>query len=294
MTRPLRLWPAIAIVVLFVLTATVGKALMPGEPLMMLGGVVCALLLLLWWAFFSRARWFERVGAILLIPVVVLLAGLGLDPSIAGGAQGFLGYIFGIEFALLAIAVWAVATSRLSDRTRRWALVPMVIVVGVLPLLSIRTEGVYGGEFVLHWRWTPTPEELLLAHANDEPKPLPPVVVETPKEIVPAPAPAVQAPAPAVTPEPDKKEVVAPAGVAIPAEWPGFRGPNRDSVVRNVQIKTDWAQSPPVQIWRRAVGPGWSSFSVRGDLFYTQEQRGDDEVVSAHRGSTGEPARPAC
>lgn len=289
MTKSLRLWPAIAIVALFVLTVTVGKALWPGEPLGMLGGVVSALLLLLWWVFFSRARWFERVGAILLIPVVVLLAGLGLDPSIAGGAQGFLGYIFGVEFALLAIAAWAVATSRLSDRTRRLTLVPMVLAVGCLSLLSIRTEGVYGGEFVLHWRWTPTPEELLLAQADDEPKPLPPVVVETPKETVAAPAPAVQTPAPTATPEPDKKEIVTPAAVATAAEWPGFRGPNRDSVVRNVQIKTDWAQSPPVQIWRRAVGPGWSSFSVRGDLFYTQEQRGDDEVVSAHRVSTGEP-----
>lgn len=37
------------------------------------------------------------------------------------------------------------------------------------------------------------------------------------------------------------------------------------------------------------MGPGWSSFAVDGDLFFTQEQRGDDEVVACHRIDTGEP-----
>ena len=63
----------------------------------------------------------------------------------------------------------------------------------------------------------------------------------------------------------------------------------RNDAVDGVRINSDWNAAKPTQIWRRRVGPGWSSFAVAGELIFTQEQRGDYELISAYRLSTGEP-----
>jgi outer membrane protein assembly factor BamB len=137
----------------------------------------------------------------------------------------------------------------------------------------VRTNGIRGeGVSDLAWRWTPTPEDRLV-HASDMPA--------APRVVAAA---SVKTPEPAAVPAPVAPKIVKPT-----ADWPGFRGPRRDGVVTGVKIDTDWSKSPPVQMWRRPIGPGWSSFAVHGDLLYTQEQRGSDEVVACYRVSTGEP-----
>ena len=139
----------------------------------------------------------------------------------------------------------------------------------------------------LHWRWTKTPEQRLLAQSGIEPpKPPPlPVAAVTPEKLPAAPSAteSIPPPVPAATLPP------APPKVEAHGVWPGFRGPHRDSIIPGVRIKTDWTASPPVKLWSRPVGPGWSSFAVEGDLIYTQEQRGPDEVVTCYNLATGKP-----
>jgi len=297
--KPLRLWPAVVIAIVQVLVMFGVPLVAPdsGALIGMLGGVVGALAILVWWLLFSRAPWLERVGAIILMVAAVFATRAGAHASMVGAGQGMMIYFLPTPYLALALVAWAVTTRHLADGVRRAALVAAVF-LACAPFDIIRTAGIKGGaggEF--HWRWTPTPEQLLLAKGGDEPKPLPPPTAvaaspgapaETAKE-TPAAATASVTPAAATARAAAEETPPASAAMDTPAEWPGFRGANRDSIIHGVQIKTDWSTSPPVEIWRRPIGPGWSSFAVHGDLLYTQEQRGDDEVVSCYRVSTGEP-----
>ncbi|MCH2203128.1 MAG: PQQ-like beta-propeller repeat protein [Fuerstiella sp.] len=80
----------------------------------------------------------------------------------------------------------------------------------------------------------------------------------------------------------------APGQVEItPDDWPRFGGIHEDHIVRNVTIRRDWDEKPPVALWRHPIGPGWSSFAIVGELVFTQEQRGQDEAVVCYDATTG-------
>src|SRR5215472_14342305 len=89
--KPLRLWPGVLLAVLLVLVRYVVPVVAPALMLYgVLGGVVGALLIVLWWLLFSRARWFERLGAVALMLVALFASKRIVDVSIATGAMGFL------------------------------------------------------------------------------------------------------------------------------------------------------------------------------------------------------------
>ena len=283
--RPsLRLWPGVVLAVLLVLFRLVlpfvGAA--EGPPLALLSGLVGGLLIFVWWLLFSRARWFERLGAVAVSAAALLVTSRFLHPSI-GGNTWVLFPILATPALGLALVAWAVASHRFTDRFRRVSMVATILIAsGAWSLVRI---GGFSGDGVsdLHWRWKPSPEERLLAETGTQPVTR---ATETPAKIpVDSAGRASEAPkAPSLAPPLVKVDEKPPA-----AEWPGFRGSARDGVIHGVRIATDWTKSPPVELWRRSIGPGWSSFAVQGDLLYTQEQRGDDETVTCYRVSTGEP-----
>ena len=315
--RRLRLWPGVLLAVLLLIGKVVAPLVAPeATPAGVLAGPLLGLAIGIWWAFFSRAPRAERFGAIGLIAAALLVTRPLLDVSIATGMMGYMFPVFAIPIFALALVAWALATRRWSGRPRWIALVVIVAIAsGVWTML--RTGGFSG--YIDHdfaWRWTRTAEERLLAQASDDlpadrsnpaaaasaPLPVsssapppdrgkPDVASGKPEAASGEPGAASGKPeAASGTPEAESgKPEAASRTPETEAVWPGFRGPSRDGVVRAVSIQTDWATSPPTALWRRPVGPGWSSFAVLGDLIYTQEQRGSDEIVSAYRLTTGAP-----
>ncbi len=253
--KSLRLWPGVIAVVLqwlgwFLLPVVLPQAAFIG----LLMGVLGGLAILLWWLLFSRAPWVERIGAPLLIVGALILTKRVVHPSIAGGAMGMLLYVLAIPVFGLALVAWTVVTRRFTAGARRVALLATIL-LGCSVFMVIRTGGLtaeFDNDF--HWRWTRTPEQLLV-QASEEPA------------------------APANAPVPTTAET----------GWSGFRGPQRDSVVHGVRIKTDWSAAPPAELWRRPVGPAWSSFAVDNGRLYTQEQRGEEEIVACYDLGTGKP-----
>ena len=307
--RPLRLWPGVVAVVLQWVALLVIPRLFPALAFYgIMGAPILGLVIILWWLFFSRAPWAERLMGIGLIAVTMLVGARLVHESFAGAGMGMMFYMFSIPVLCLALVLWAVLTRQLATGPRRATMVvAFVLALGFLNLL--RLDGISGaGSIDWHWRWTPTAEERLLAQLAEEPE-LPPVVPapEAPDpaigtsgpdtiatgEDAPADATAAIADVDGASSPPSPEAVAiseAAAATAEPeAEWPGFRGPHRDGVAHGTKIETDWAKSPPVELWRRPVGPGWSSFAVDGDRFYTQEQLGEDEIVSCYDVNTGQP-----
>ena len=285
--KPLRLWPGVGAAALLVVAAVLAVAVPTTFLIAMIVALVSSVVIVVWWLFFSRAPWLERLAA----PVVMAAAALTihplLHPSIAGAGQAIVFWILSVPVMGVGLVLWAATSRGLGTGMRRVAMVVAIFLACAFWTI-VRTDGVSGeGGFVFSWRWIPTAEERLLAQAETQPTPLPAPVV-TPEPPKPAVAAAVEKPA-AGAPSPAVAAIPATPAPATVPEWPGFRGPNRDAVIRGVRIETDWTRSPPRELWQRPIGPGWSSFAVQGDLLFTQEQRGEEEIVACYRVSTGAP-----
>lgn len=217
-------------------------------------GILGWIAVLVWWAFLSGAPRPERWGAIAIMVALMVLSSIFLDRSIATANMGMMYPIYSVPVISLAFVIWAAATRRLSTVIRRTTMLATLLIASGF-WVFLRTDGMTGTGFHdLKWRWAETHEARLLAGSEDEKTDLFPAGRDTKSKVV----------------------------------WPGFRGPERDGIIPGVKIGTDWLGSPPEEIWRKPIGPGCSSFAVQGNLFYTQEQRGEYEVVSCYDLVSGE------
>jgi outer membrane protein assembly factor BamB len=75
------------------------------------------------------------------------------------------------------------------------------------------------------------------------------------------------------------------------ANWPQWRGPNRDGVSKETGLLKQWPADGPALVWKATgAGNGYSSFSIANGKLYTMGVRGDREFVVAFDVATGKEA----
>ncbi|MFL5340598.1 MAG: PQQ-binding-like beta-propeller repeat protein [Gemmataceae bacterium] len=255
-TRPPRVWPPLLLLAMFWVAYSVLRwtelgvgAGFFGFVILMGGWLIELLLIAVWWLGFSRVGRPERL-------LVVAAAVVGCAAAVALSHKSMYQFMFmgpGLPLVVTAWTLVLVVARSWPAGLRRAALVAALVVSwSAFPLL--RTEGLGGDmQFALNWRWTPTAEQVYLAQRSGEPL---------------------------------AKPDAAAALTLQPGDWPAFRGPDRDGVQHDVSFES-WATSPPKQLWKRRIGPAWSSVAVVGDRLFTQEQLGPNEAVVCLDAATG-------
>ena len=244
----------------------------PGLGLILVAGITFAIVVVL----FPPSRF--RTLVALLLPLVVLIVvsirwlrheattkrlkatGLGAT-SVAALVLGF-----GTTFPVPAVALlWGLPASLLSALVaaslwRRHAARPYAVgaifLASLVPWLLLRGDGV-SGEMMpnLFWKWD---SRARAVSGSTEVR--------------------------------DGGAVEVP-NVATSRDWPGFRGAKRQGIAPPeavAEIGLDWELEPPMELWRRAIGKGWSSFAVVGALACTQDQVSEMERIVCLDARTGE------
>ena len=72
------------------------------------------------------------------------------------------------------------------------------------------------------------------------------------------------------------------------ADWPQWRGPDRDGISRATGLLKEWPDAGPQVLWRVSLGEGFSGISVADGRVYTMFSEGEDEFVICLNASNGE------
>jgi outer membrane protein assembly factor BamB len=215
--------------------------------------VLMALPYTIWWlALYRGMRFWQRLAVFLAMIAVGAVAVSMLHPSVLPPVP----ILLTLPWLFTLGTLWLLAARAASANVQMYGLLALAV-IGWTPTPLIRMEGMSGeGESALHWRWSPSAEELYLAQQKQNAKATP-VKLDEPLEL-------------------------------SLDDWPRFRGPDGDSALHGVKIAADWDASPPKQLWRKRIGPGWSSFAVVAGRLFTQDQRGSAEAVAAYDADTGD------
>ena len=71
-------------------------------------------------------------------------------------------------------------------------------------------------------------------------------------------------------------------------EWHQWRGPNRDGISPETNLLTRWADDGPKELWRIALGEGFSGVSISDRRAYTMYVKGEDEIVVCLDATSGQ------
>jgi outer membrane protein assembly factor BamB len=255
-SKRLRLWPALVLIAVFwAAYFVVGALEKPYFVAWIYSMAAPALLLLLfsiWWWVFARLSLAYRVYGCALVVVAGAVVTPLCHPTIWFGLP-----TGGLAMALTVVTLWLLFVNWTGFPWNQLGLAVVVLLSwGYFTL--IRVDGINGDlKANTKWRWTPTPEQQFLAEKARR--------QGSNADLG------------------DSGQVLS----LTAGDWPAFRGPDRDGVIRGVRIATDWDATPPKLLWRQLVGPAWSSVIVVGRRLYTQEQRGDKEAVVCYEAATG-------
>ena len=165
-------------------------------------------------------------------------------------ANANLARVSAMGLGLILLFVWLVLLAPLS-RTARIRVGVIGLALAAVALACFRVEGVTGDIVPrLHFRWAPHADETL-----------------------------------------GQIETTAGSSVNLaettPDDYPQFLGAERHGMLSGLQLAHDWSTTPPKLLWRQPIGAAWSSFAVVGPYAVTQEQRGEEELITCYEVDTG-------
>jgi outer membrane protein assembly factor BamB len=173
-----------------------------------------------------------------------------------GRAQRIVATLCGLAVFLLLLAFWLLAWSGFPWRQRlSLFLVSVAILVGA-GWMSIRGVQFTGDVFpIIQFRWERDRDALLEAHRRHQAAAAAPAAIQS-----------------------SRLEA---------AEFPGYRGRQRDGIVQGPPLARDWKTHAPRMLWRQPGGGGYAAFAIAGQVAVTIEQRRDREAIVCYDAASG-------